>query len=450
MGSDVLARHRRRFGAAMVLTVGLGVMWFFSPGLPVFWGPRASAEMKAMGKLLFEHDWQPNDPLAGGDGLGPVFNARSCVACHFQGGVGGGGSNQRNVRTFEVRPTRRDPEIHGGVIHTFAVDKSYQETEDTVHRLFPLIRGGRRTIQGECSFTTIQVPDFDAVRTESINTTALFGAGWIERISAKSIQHNQFRRALEGTTREFQFDFSSLPAGRVRILPDGRVGKFGWKAQFATLDEFVAAACANEIGLGTSLLEQPKPLGKPDYPSVPPDLDRKQFAALVAYVDTLSRPVEIVPEAPAAQDQARRGKEVFHGIGCALCHTPDLGGVQGIYSDFLLHTIDEPSRGAADSDSYGNSVPAIESVPLPPDHPRPAEWKTPPLWGVADSAPYFHDGGSPTLKAAILRHGGSARQVTEAYKQLPRKDQEAVLAFLKTLKAPPAEPALAQPPLAKR
>src|ERR1700674_235519 len=55
------------------------------------------------GEVLFKHQWQANDPLCnGGDGLGPVFNAKSCVACHNQGGVGGGGGIDHNVTTFLV------------------------------------------------------------------------------------------------------------------------------------------------------------------------------------------------------------------------------------------------------------------------------------------------------------------------------------------------------------
>jgi len=81
-------------------------------------------------------------------------------------------------------------------------------------------------------------------------------------------------------------------------------------------------------------------------------------------------------------------------------------------------------------------------VPLPEDYPLPEEWKTPPLWGVADSAPYFHDGGSSTLEAAVLRHRGDAEAVTAAYRQLPGEDRSALIAFLRTLKAPAdAEPA---------
>ena len=90
---------------------------------------------------------------------------------------------------------------------------------------------------------------------------------------------------------------------------------------------------------------------------------------------------------------------------------------------------------------HGGGGPLTSSLlSSPARHPRPEEWKTPPLWGVADSAPYFHDGNSPTLRDAIVRHGGDAASVTKAYQGLPRVDQEAVVAFLRTLKAPPDAP----------
>src|SRR5271170_5242905 len=61
--------------------------------------------MAKAGEVLFKHEWQANDPLtSGGDGLGPVFNARSCVACHHQGGAGGSGGVEHNVTTYLVLP----------------------------------------------------------------------------------------------------------------------------------------------------------------------------------------------------------------------------------------------------------------------------------------------------------------------------------------------------------
>jgi CxxC motif-containing protein (DUF1111 family) len=279
------------------------------------------------------------------------------------------------------------------------------------------------------------------LRLESINSTALFGAGWIDRIGQRAITHNQLRKGLAKMMKEFELDFDTVPPGRTHVLADGRIGKFGWRGQFATLREFVAAACANELGLGNPVMEQARPLGRPDYPASKPDLDAKQFAALVAFVDTLPRPAEILPEAAKERDAAVRGKELFQRVGCAICHVPDLGGVEGIYSDLLLYEIDNrgpPGSGGGDL-GYGLlRSPSRSDPPKREGAVKPSEWKTPPLWGVADSAPYFHDGASPTLEAAITRHGGDAAKVTRNYQALPRSDQQAVVAFLKTLKAPAA------------
>ena len=79
--------------------------------------PTAPPELKQTGLELFRHEWEPNDPQAHCDGLGPVYNARSCVACHSQGGVGGAGDNSHNVTAFEALPTQDRPEIKGGLVH---------------------------------------------------------------------------------------------------------------------------------------------------------------------------------------------------------------------------------------------------------------------------------------------------------------------------------------------
>ena len=85
MGSRTLARQRQIAGAILVVVLVAGALWVWSPGLPVFFGPSASDKDIAAGRELFEHEWQPNDPKAHGDGLGPVFNARSCAELPFPG-----------------------------------------------------------------------------------------------------------------------------------------------------------------------------------------------------------------------------------------------------------------------------------------------------------------------------------------------------------------------------
>jgi CxxC motif-containing protein (DUF1111 family) len=104
-----------------------------------------------------------------------------------------------------------------------------------------------------------------------------------------------------------------------------------------------------------------------------------------------------------------------------------------VYSDFLLHTVEGSDNPPVPGAGYGENP---DELPLPSDFPNTSEWKTPPLWGVADSAPYFHDGAAPTLKLAVLRHGADAKVVTDAFRRMSAEDQEALFAFLKTLKAP--------------
>jgi CxxC motif-containing protein (DUF1111 family) len=383
------------------------------------------SERVADGRVLFKHAWQPGDALAnGGDGLGPVFNEKSCVACHFQGGVGGSGPNSMNVAAFEVLPTNSRPQIVQSVVHASANQADLQETFTRVSALFPVIPGGQSIVYG-CSTKQI---DFNPVVQSSLNSPALFGAGLIDGISAWSIHRDALRRNAQGIAKELSFDFSGTPVGRARRLPGGRIGKFGWKGQFATLGEFVAAACAVELGLTNPERAQNVPGEFREDPNAAFDMNGKQLDALTSYVAALPRPAEILPGDPTRRQEAISGKLLFAQVGCADCHTPNLGDVEGVYSDFRLYEI-EPDRSA----SYSVvSSPAVLSA----NHPKASEWKTPPLWGVADSAPYFHDGASLTLTDAILRHNGSAKKSREQFKKLPASDRQALMAFLGTLRAP--------------
>lgn len=438
-----LARQRRLFLLVVLGITAVGAYWgFFSDGLPIIWGPSASASEVAQGRELFEHEWEPNDPLAHGDGLGPVFNAKSCAACHFQGGLGGAGANEHNVTAFEVFPRPGDLTFVAGTVHNFSTDPAGKETEKKLRQMYLVVKGRSFQTGSPGCFTTTTIPDFDPVRTESIQTTALFGAGWIDLISDRAILRNERNRGLRTAAKEMSLDFDTIPVGRVRRVAGG-IGKFGWKAQFATLEEFVAAACANELGLGTPSTEQAKPLAGATAPATP-DLDKKQFRALVAFVKTLPKPVTVAGDASAAH-----GKALFGTIGCAVCHVPDLGGVKGVYSDFLLYTLEDPPPPGGGGGYNSPPPPQLQLPERPDDEPKPNEWKTPALWGVADSAPYMHDGSAATLRDAITQHRGDAKSVSERYKALAPEDQAAVLAFLGTLKAPPDAPRLSNPAVTK-
>jgi len=411
----------------------------------VAWGIAAPGEphtdltrtsLVSMGADLFRHEWTPNDPLSGGgDGLGPVFNANSCAKCHSQGRVGGSGSNEHNVQAFEVLPNRQDLDGHVGVVHASAVDDALRETIQTVQKLFPIVPKARRIVGG-CS---IEVVDLDPVLFDEVSTPSLFGAGLIDSISDATIRNSLRWRQIRSVGAELAGDFHQTPSGRVRVLPDGRIGKFGWKAQFATLEEFVATACAVEIGLSNPMRKQDRPGAHVPDEEAALDMNQQQLDSLVAFCRYLEQPERVLPAETGARELAIHGEQLFASIGCADCHTPNLGSVKGIYSDLALHRVVQPQVRL----EYGR----IEfEVPIPSSNPRPDEWKTPPLWGVADTAPYFHDGRAPTLRDAIMHHHGEALTVRERFEHLSARDQEAVIAFLKTLRLPEEKPQAAPEP----
>lgn len=382
----------------------------------------------ANGKVLFEHEYTVNDPLCGeGDGLGPVFNERSCVACHFQGGVGGAGPNGKNVVTFEVFPVPGRPEVVAGGVHAFATNKNDYESVDILAEMYPAIPDAVQRPSG-CS---VQSEPFDPVQVEEISTPALFGLAAIEKISSASLALHSTKRSFGKIGREFEGKFDGTGIGRLRNLGSAGVGKFGWKGQFASIEAFVANACAMELGLTNRLVAQPVPNEFSSDEMAKPDMSRQQLYELVAFVKSLPAPRQVIPSDPALAQWVHAGEELFISVGCADCHVPDIGGVEGVYSDFHLYEVEH------------DDVPETYLEPdfspeftLPFNHPRPSEWKTPPLWGVADSAPYFHDGGSPTLTAAILRHGRDGRYSREQFQQLPEQDKRALIAFLRSLRAP--------------
>ena len=208
-------------------------------------------------------------------------------------------------------------------------------------------------------------------------------------------------------------------SGRIARDVDGRPGRYGWKGQVSTLRTFVEQACANEIGLTTPTVAQPE---DPNVQHAMPagiDLNAEQVDSLVAFVASLPAP------APAATDA---GQQHFESAGCTACHTARIGPVQGAYTDLLLHDMGHALSDAASG--YGGPIAGA------PTTTEAGEWRTPPLWDLATSAPYLHDGRAPTLDDAITAHGGEAIASRDAYLALSGGERKALLAFLGGLGSP--------------
>ena len=406
------------------------------------WNGRVTPKRVAAGKTLFEHEWKIGDSLCGGgDGLGPVFNARSCAACHFQGGLGGSSDNRFNVTSFEV--ISEGERIKSGIVHANSISPRQRETEKQVNALFPETVQ-RSIVQNEATMSDCapgrsqaiarQVIEIDdPVIFQKLNSPALFGVGLIDKISNLSISLHGQRRFANVIAKELTGDLSGNRLGIVNTV-NRNIGKFGWKGQFASLEEFVASACAMEIGLTNKLHSQQLPKEYQADPNAAMDMTPEQLHELVCFVRSIPRPVQVMPKETVGKFRAERGHVIFGQIGCIDCHIENLGGIEQIFSDFHLYNL-EPIRPGGSNNGY-NDGEAEKQFESDRSQPHPDQWQTPPLWGVADSAPYFHDGESPTLRAAILRHRGQARSSSRQFSKISAYDQACLLAFLKTLRGP--------------
>ena len=526
----------------------------------------ANPDQIAAGRNLFMQDFVSTLPGENGDGLGPVFNDTSCVACHHQGGVGGSGGVRHNARSVGMSSAVFDQSASQGRIEDAMANFSPGFVSGrTILSSFPLHRRGGSSKLAELrnhSMTPFN-PEWDdpamlspdtvhaernsrVVRNENgnlqltthvfnRNTTPLFGTGWIDQLSDE-VLWNQVKRQ-QGNAEV---------SGRPATFEDGRIGKFGWRANFATLIEFTENACANELGLQSKRVQQQGDFTRPDYRSLNPDLSDEAIFAMNAFIASLPRPVRDLPSTQTHREQVDRGEQRFATVGCAVCHPRQLGHINDFYSDMLLHDMGEKAMDLAGASPYLKksrvsekvedydpnsevdrsrafelpgayygivtpmSVATAESlqdknftitspttsnssgsgsrgrimITAPTRSPsqitrtlsdetgsvntiqmgKPGqsanrrsranvrvrtqvvfeveptnvnqEWKTPPLWGLRDSAPYMHDGRAETILEAIAMHDGEGRGSRDRFFKLSFHDQQALLAFLNTFVAP--------------
>ena len=374
------------------------------------------------------------------------------------------------------------------VLHRFSSDPAYAVfrsqfvPEPTPLRPTAAERRAAQQILARAAEQEAKAPPPLRLVTTQRNTTALFGAGLIDAIPDAMLRTLADEQHKQGEV-----------SGRVPPIGTDKVGRFGWRGQIEQLHDFVLGACANELGLEVPGNEQPRDPLRPKYRPVGLDLTADQCASLTAYVAQLPAPRLVLPTDPDRVALARQGREVFGSVGCAACHVERIGPVQGIYSDLLLHDLGEALADQAAAEATlvatgkrlpptaeeilssadeqsgksqaasvqpqparprgynGGSIslvaaPSVVLIPDPQTRERvefrplatqvESEWRTPPLWGVADSAPYLHDGRAASLVEAIALHGGEAEPCTKRFFALSVADRLALLEFLGCLQAP--------------
>ena len=334
------------------------------------------------------------------EGLGPAFNGTSCAVCHNIPTIGGAGT------MAELRAGRRNA---NGEFETL------NASGDTLFHMFSVPgHGCQPALPIDANVFARRVP------------IPLFGAGLVEAIPDESLiaLEDPFDRNGDGVS------------GRAALVVDvesgrRRVGRFGWKAQHATLITFGADAYRNEMGITNDLFPQesafavtPEQMRLCDPFSDPEDIrdPRSQrrgidnFASFMRFLAPVER--------GDMNDQARAGEQIFAAIGCAACHIPALESGPSsnplfhrkrvaLFSDLLLHDVgtgDGIKQGAAEAN----------------------EIRTPALWGLRFRRPLLHD-GTATVEEAIGKHAREAELARSGFERLSENDRAALLAFLRSL-----------------
>jgi CxxC motif-containing protein (DUF1111 family) len=331
-------------------------------------------------------------------GLGPVFNDRSCVACHSAGGVGGA-SNRRVTRFGRL------------------VDGHFDDLAG---------RGGSLLQARAIDPAALEVVPPEANVVAQRLTTPLFGAGLIEAIPDIDIETNAARTQPDGIK------------GRINRVTDvttgaTRIGRFGWKAQQATLLAFAGDAYLNEMGITNRFFAtENAPNGKLDvlarFDRVPDIEDPIDPATGKADIDHAADFMRLLapPQPLRATAQTTAGSRVFERIQCVACHTPVMfTGASPIralahqparlYSDLLLHNMGSLGDGIEQAGAKGS------------------EMRTAPLWGLRLRPSLLHDGRARTVAEAVRAHDGEAAAARNRFNTLSPTDQQALVAFLQTL-----------------
>jgi len=393
----------------------------------------------AVGDKFFESKFV-SAPAPVNPGLGPVFNNTSCSGCHQRDGRGRPPFAGESLRAMLFRISIPGAAADGGPnpvpgfgtqlqdkaiagAHPEA-DVSLQYTEKTV----TLADG--TTLSLRIPHYTVTNPYHPLPANLLLSpriATQTVGVGLIDAIpDAEILSH--------ADPDDADHDGISGRANQIYdpTLHKAAIGRFGWKANVATLKVQVASAFQQDMGITNYVFPEESSAGQSQLPvqETGIDLPDSVLNAVVFYMRTLA-----VPARRNINDMTNRhGAAVFQQIGCAKCHvttfttrvdvTFPLLSNQVIhpYSDFLLHDM---------GPELGDGRPDYEAGPN--------EWRTAPLWGigltekVSGYAYYMHDGRARTLTEAILWHGGEGEQSRESFKELDQADRDALISFLNSL-----------------
>jgi CxxC motif-containing protein (DUF1111 family) len=280
---------------------------------------------------------------------------------------------------------------------------------------------------------------------------------------------------IELTTRGINFgqlsagSNGSIDLAEVEGVDDDLIVKpFGWKGVFPDLRRATEDAARVHFGIQSSVIAErhrdapmPEMLGAgsdwwdPDSDGKQRELEEGSLTATAVYLATLEVPTVIPPATPALRNRWAEGDALFDAIGCDTCHVRTIGMQNTVWLEYpdttsaepfrveLFHAGEEPKGTPAVqlfSDLKRHDMgPGLAERHSDTNHPHisASTWLTRPLWGLAETAPYLHDGRAATIPDAIRAHGGEAQESRDAFEALSPDDQASLHVFLLSLTRTP-------------
>jgi CxxC motif-containing protein (DUF1111 family) len=413
----------------------------------------------AIGNSFFKRNWvQAPASTTARDGLGPHFIARSCGGCHVQDGRGrapdivNGFNAKQPVELLLRLSIPGQPEAGHGVVPDHVYGDQFNnaavdgvQPEGRVEIQYANVRGsypdGRAYVLKKPTYRLKNLaygPTHPDIQISPRVAPQLIGVGLLEAIAELDILENERKQQAMG--------------GPIQGMPNKvwdqhaqaeMIGRFGWKANVATLMHQTAGAFLGDIGISSSVFPNQactpaqkdclaSPVGISGTERV--ELDDDTLNHVVFYQATLAPPAR----RSVNTVKVLRGQKLFTDAQCGVCHRPSYTtdkvpfpalsskAVEGQtifpYTDLLLHDMGE---GLADHrpDFKANG----------------RQWKTPPLWGVGlipavnNHRQLLHDGRARGVEEAILWHGGEAEASKRTFMRYAAKDRAALIAFVESL-----------------
>ncbi|PCJ35945.1 MAG: thiol oxidoreductase [Cellvibrionales bacterium] len=410
-----------------------------------------SLDQSALGRSFFTIPWvEAPSATTARDGLGPLFNANSCASCHKNNGGGaastlGGKSLSRSIviklaqrvdalsnQTNLNAGFKPDPVYGGQLAINGTSDVPFEgQVAVTIDSRIFTYPDGRQVTLTKPLFRISQLnygPLSETTTLQPRRSPALIGMGLVDAIPDTQLiqrqdEHDQNNDGISGRASwVFSVEEKKL-----------KLGRFGWKASTTSVNEQVANAAHNDMGLTNPLFPDENCTAAQTacnraYKSGGFDIPEQRLKAVSFYLRHLRVPVS----QSVAQEE---GGQLFLSTGCQACHqtayTTDKGVEVNPYSDFLLHDMGDDL--ADDSGFTGSSLTGTDRQV------QGAEWRTAPLWGLGlaktlnPQAGYLHDGRATTIEQAILWHDGEALKAKNRFTQLNKKERDLLLSFLDVL-----------------